>query len=290
MKFAKLSLAHRPPGFTLLELLVVVTIISLLAALLLPALASAKQHAQNMQCLNNERQQCVALFMYGGDNKDNFPDGTGGLWAWDMDAYLANQLIAAGTTPQTWYDPGTQPAIGPIQWFGNPPFSYKANAKTSLWCYAAPWPDPGASPGSGSRVVGYAQTFPGTASYGTPGQAGDSYATNMNIKLTTTTLEGPDGIIPLGPISARVVVACAILCSPGSVLTYPADEANAWNNPADAVFNGGTLTSPHLNRASNPYPYGGNQGYLDGSAHWRSFETFICRAGPPTADAADFFW
>jgi hypothetical protein len=112
----------------------------------------------------------------------------------------------------------------------------------------------------------------------------------MNIKLTTTTLEGPDGVITIGPISSRVVVSCATLCSPGSLLTYPADEANSWNNPADAIFNGGTLTSPHLNGARNPYPFGGNQGFLDGSARWRSFELFICRAGPPTANAADFFW
>ena len=289
MKTAKLSVAPCPRGFTLIELLVVVIIIAILAALLLPALASAKEHARNMQCLNNEKQQCVALFMYAGDNKDNLPDGTGGLWAWDMDAYLANQLIAAGTTPQTWYDPGTLPSIGPAQWFGSPPFSYPNN-KTSLWCYGAPWPDPGAKFGSGSRVVGYAQTFPGTASYGLPGPGGDTYATNVNEKLTANSVEGPNGFIPLGPVSSRVLVACAILCSPGSVLTYPQDEANAWRNPGNAVFNGGILTSPHLNRASNPYPNGGNQGYLDGSAHWRTFQTFICRAGPPTTGAADFFW
>ena len=286
----KAPLDHRPRGFTLIELLVVIIIIALLAALLLPALARAKAHAVRTQCLNNEKQQCLALTMYAGENKDNLPDGRGGLWAWDMDAYLANQLTAAGTTPQTWYDPGTEPAIGPTQWFGQPPFSYKANAKVSLWCYAAPWPDPTATPGSGSRVIGYAQTFLGTASYGTPGTAGDPYATNMNIKLTTTSLDGPNGPVPLGPVSSRVLVACAILCSPGSVLTYPEDEANSWNNPANAVFYGGTLTSPHLNQARNPYPNGGNRGFLDGHAAWLNFQYFICRAGPPTTGAADFFW
>ena len=117
-----------------------------------------------------------------------------------------------------------------------------------------------------------------------------SVPTNMNFKLTTTSLDGPNGPVPLGPVSSRVLVACAILCSPGSVLTYPADEANSWNNPANAVFNGGTLTSPHLNQAHNPYPDGGNRGYLDGHAGWLNFRFFICRAGPPTAGAADFFW
>ncbi|MGA3179772.1 MAG: prepilin-type N-terminal cleavage/methylation domain-containing protein [Verrucomicrobiota bacterium] len=285
----KSSLDHGPRGFTLIELLVVIAIIAILAALLLPVLAKAKLHAQITQCLNNQKQQCVAMFIYGGDNKDILPDGSGGDWAWDMSATIANQLCAAGTTPQTWYDPGTLPTIGPAQWFGNPAYTYPNN-KTSLWCYGAPWPDP--SPGEGdSRVVGYAQTFTGTASFGTPGT--DTYATNMNIKLTTTSLEAPTGTIPLGPVSSRVLTACAILCSPGAPNEYPQDEANAWDHPADAVFNAGTLLSPHLNNASNPYPFGGNQGYLDGHGKWVNFQYFICRAGPVATTGtprANFYW
>jgi prepilin-type N-terminal cleavage/methylation domain-containing protein len=283
----KTSRAVFARAFTLIELLVVIAIIAILAALLLPALAGAKRHAINIECLNNEKQQCVAIFIYAADNRDNFPDGTGGAWAWDMDSYLSMQLTASGTTPQTWYDPGTMPQVGPVQWFGTPPFSYTQGSKLSLWCYGAPWPDPNATPGSGYRVVGYAQTFPGTASYGTAGV--DTYYTNMNQKTTSTSFIGPNGPVPLGPVSSRVVVACAILCSPGSPVSYPADENNAWNNPAGAIFSGGTLTSPHLKNTSNPYPYGGNQGHLDGSVSWQLFQKFLCRAGPPTSDA-DFFW
>jgi len=286
--FMKLSVDRRPGGFTLIELLVVILIIAILAALLLPVLAGAKRHAVNTQCLNNEKQQCVALFMYADDNLDTLPDGSSGKWAWDMNAGLANLLIASGTTPKTWYDPATQPQIGPTQWFGSPPFEYPNN-KTSLWCYGAPWPDPEATNGGNDyRVVGYAQTFNGTASFGTPGA--DDYATNMNIKTTTFSFEAQVGSVPIGPTSARVLTACAIFCDPGSeALASPGDEANNWLAPTGAEFNAGTLLSAHLNQSRNPYPYGGNQGHLDGSVSWQAFEKFICRAGPPDG-GADFFW
>jgi prepilin-type N-terminal cleavage/methylation domain-containing protein len=55
-------------GFTLIELLVVVAVIGILSALLLPALAAAKNKAQSTFCLNNTKQLDLAWVMYADDH------------------------------------------------------------------------------------------------------------------------------------------------------------------------------------------------------------------------------
>jgi prepilin-type N-terminal cleavage/methylation domain-containing protein/prepilin-type processing-associated H-X9-DG protein len=81
------SSQRRPSGscaFTLVELLVVISIIAILASMLLPVLAGAKAKGQQIFCLNNLKQLSLATHLYAGDNNEWFPP---------MQAFIATKGI-----------------------------------------------------------------------------------------------------------------------------------------------------------------------------------------------------
>jgi len=107
----------RPCAFTLIELLVVIAIIGILAAMLLPALAAAKDRAVRVACLGNNKQLALAAHMYAADNRDFMAHPN---WGNDYKGWLY--------TPAN----GAPPVMTAAPYAANPQLAYEGG---QLWEY-----------------------------------------------------------------------------------------------------------------------------------------------------------
>ena len=99
-------------AFTIIELLVVISIITLLLAILLPALQKAREAATAISCLSNMRQMSICMNMYLNDYRETFPprkvsvsSPTNGRYYWVdlLKPYVNEQVPVPGSSPNAWF-------------------------------------------------------------------------------------------------------------------------------------------------------------------------------------------
>jgi prepilin-type N-terminal cleavage/methylation domain-containing protein/prepilin-type processing-associated H-X9-DG protein len=141
-------------AFTLIELLVVIAIIAILASLLLPALARAKQQAQQIQCVNNLKQLTVAFISYQQDfgGRGVAYTDQSYLWLTNLMTYQAQvgairlcpTAASRGTlTPVKNFGAGPGGGKATVPWFWNAIYTL-SNADSGSytingWMYSASW-------------------------------------------------------------------------------------------------------------------------------------------------------
>ena len=251
-------------GFTLIELLVVIAIIAILAAMLLPALAKAKEKANRIACISNLKQWGLALNMYLDDNQQIFPDlsianntpGAPGGYDQDNIHWSDLMIFASG-------------GYGMSAWFNALPPYVSQNA---LWQYAS----------NPTNFVNGHNIFSCPSARFLPADNMDplnrvAFSYGINFK-------GTNGVVPAGsPFKATMVL------HPSAFVFFSDVRANSGETPfygANPLNDLGAARGS-LNHLSSRHAAGANLTFLDGHAAYYKYTYMAYQKGTKIGDPGD---
>jgi prepilin-type N-terminal cleavage/methylation domain-containing protein len=262
MKKESQPFKHRKPAgfadarraFTLIELLVTVAIIAIMAALLLPALSSAKEKARRTACLSNLRQIGIGMIAYAAENQDAVvslriddagQEVPGCLNLSEAESVKASSLELTTKGNSIWCCPGRPNSIGKLPYFDPT---------------AGP-PHPDLPPGQ--WVLGY-EYMGGMTSWVT--DAGN-FSSRSPIRLGTAK--------PYWALAADEMVR---------------DRNSGWGGVAGTPLYAWDDAPPHHAYRSKA-PAGGNEVFADGSARWIKYQSlYLFNQYQGRSGVRQFFW
>ncbi len=241
--------SHKQTGFTLIELLVVIAIIAILASILFPVFARARENARRTSCLSNMKQIGLGLMQYTQDNDERYPRawcGTNTTAGGDCAVISGNgspasyfnvkQYNSGGSTThyETWMD-YIHPYVKSVQVFVCPSYS-PANANV-------PWPN-----------YGYSVAMSG-------------------FDVRTTRFGGTSGHwVPISTAAIKRTAEVVAIMEYTYPMNYVAEPNVMYSNVANPA---NTQWTPHLG--------GGNLVYADGHAKWIPQGTLALQTGSSSA-------